>query len=131
MHLEWTGEGMVFRGGSPGGPATTLDGDGEAGPSPTQALLLSVAACMGIDIVHILGKSRVSLTDLRVEIEGRRAEKPPRRFEAIRVVFTVEGPAEDDRPRLERALSLSEETYCSVLHTLRADLDLETSIRRA
>lgn len=128
--LAWTGEGLAFRGGRPTGPQIVLDGEGESGPSPTDALLLSLASCMGIDILHILDKSRVPVTDLGVEVEGERAENPPRKFEAVRLVFTVTGPEPEDEAKLERALALSEDTYCSVLHTLRPDLDVEASVRR-
>lgn len=122
---------MVFRGGEPGGPSITLDGDGEEGPSSTSALLLSLAACMAMDVRDILAKGRVAVTGLDVAVEGTRASDPPRRFESIRMVFEVEGPAEGDRSRMERALSLSRTKYCSVLHTLRPDLDLDFTIHRS
>ena len=128
--LAWTGEGLAFRGGDPAGPEIVLDGDGEAGPSPTTALLLSVSGCMAIDILHILEKGRVSVDDVSAEVEGVRAEDHPRRFEALRIVFTVTGPGEEDEGRLRRALELSESTYCSVLHTLRPEIDLDFRIRR-
>ncbi|MDX1567037.1 MAG: OsmC family protein [Longimicrobiales bacterium] len=131
VRLSWTGRDQAFRGGEPGGPFITLDGSGEEGPSPTTALLLSVAACMGIDIRHILEKSRVSVTGVDVEVTGTRAEDHPRRFESVSMIFTVDGPAEEDEERMERALSLSRSTYCSVLHTLRSDLDLDLTIRRS
>lgn len=130
VRLAWSGEDLTFRGGAPDGPEVVLDSDGETGPSPTQALLLSLAGCMGVDIVHILQKSRVPVTDLSAEVEGERAEEAPRRFESIRILFTVTGPEEEHEPRLERALTLSEGTYCSVLHTLRPDIDLDMRIRR-
>lgn len=129
LHLSWTGEDDAFRGGRAGGPEIVLDGDGGAGPSPTDALLLSVAACMAADIRHILQKGRVPLEALTASVRGRRAKDPPRRFEAVRILFRVDGPGEDDRSRVERALRLSRETYCSVLHTLRSDLELDLSVR--
>lgn len=130
LRLAWTGEELAFRGGAPDASEIVLDGDGESGPSPVDGLLLSLAACMGVDIVHILEKGRVPVTDLDAEIEGERAEEHPRRFKAIRIVFTVTGPESEHRSRLERALALSRDTYCSVLHTLRPDIDLDMSIRR-
>ena len=131
VRLSWAGRGDVFRGGEAEGPDVVLDGGGEEGPSPTSALLLSLAACMGIDIRHILEKSRVPVQGLTVDVEGTRAEEPPRRFETVRMVFTVEGAGEDDGGKMDRALSLSESTYCSVLHTLRSDLELDLTIRRS
>ncbi|MFP3947963.1 MAG: OsmC family protein [Gemmatimonadota bacterium] len=131
VRLSWTGRDQAFRGGEPGGPSVILDGTGEEGPSPTTALLLSLAACMGIDIRHILEKSRVSVTGVEVEVTGTRAEDHPRRFESVSMLFTVRGPGEEDEAPMERALSLSRSTYCSVLHTLRSDLELDLTIRRS
>lgn len=129
VHLAWTGEGLVFRGGPADGPEVTLDSAGEAGPSPTDALLLSLAGCMGVDVRLILEKSRVPVSGLRVEAEGGRASEDPRRFTRIRLVYLVEGPGPEDRGKVERAVDLSRRKYCSVLHTLRPDIELETEIR--
>ena len=126
--MEWVGEGLAFRGAAPGGPEVVLDSDGEAGPSPTQALLLSLAGCMGIDVVMILEKGRVPLDALSVEVEGDRAEEPPRRFTAVRLVYHVEGPGEEHRGKVQRAVDLSRDRYCSVLHSLRDDIDLDIRV---
>lgn len=131
VHLAWTGEGLRFRGGAEGGPEVEIDSDGVAGPSPTDLLLLSLAGCMGVDVIHILEKSRVPVESLSVEVEGERADAPPRRFERIRLVFVVSGPGEEHRDRLERAVELSRDKYCSVLHSLREDMEWEMEIRRA
>lgn len=124
--LAWTGEGLAFSGKTDDSAAIVLDGDSEKGPSPMEALLLSVAACMSIDIRLILEKSRVPLEGLVVEVEGERRGEVPKRYERIRMHFRFEGPGEEDRGRIERAISLSEEKYCSVTHTLRPDLEMET-----
>jgi uncharacterized OsmC-like protein len=43
-------------------------------------------------------------------------------------VYRVDGPSEDDRPKLQRAIDLSREKYCSVLHSLRPDIDLDIRV---
>ena len=58
VSLAWQ-ERLVFRGGEPGGPETTIDGDNAAGPGPMLTLLLAAAACTGADVVAILEKMRV------------------------------------------------------------------------
>lgn len=128
--LSWTGEGLVFRGGGPDGPAVVIDGDSEAGPSPMDALLLSLAGCMAADVQHILGKSRVPVESLDVEVTGVRAPTNPRRYEEIRLVYRVQGPREEHQASLDRAIQLSRDTYCSVLHSLRPDVELEIGIER-
>jgi putative redox protein len=88
---------------------------------------MSVAACMGIDIKVILEKGRVTLNELVIEVSGERAPDPPRRFRTLRMTVRAEGPAEADRPKLDRAVELSRDKYCSVFHTLRPDLDVQIS----
>ena len=132
VHLDWTGEGLSFRGrAGDDGPEMVFDSDATVGPSPTQSLLGSLAACMGIDVVMILEKSRVPVEALGVTVEAERAETPPKYFTAATLTYTVKGPGPDDEKKLQRAIELSRDRYCSVLHSLRPDLDLEIRIERA
>lgn len=130
VSLRWSGKGLVFHGGAPGGPAVTLDGKGTDGPSPMDTLLLALAGCMAVDVRMILEKGRVDLADLEVQVQGVRAPEPPRRYTSIRILFRTAGVKAADEPKLERAIRLSEETYCSVFHTLRSDLEIETDFER-
>ena len=122
--LEWKGE-LLFR-GEVDGRELKLDGNRKAGCSPMEALMLSLAGCMAIDVVHILGKMRAAPKSVRVHIEGERAATEPKRFTRLRLRFEVAGekinPAE-----VEHALSLSREKYCSVYHSLRSDIEIDTS----
>jgi putative redox protein len=124
--LRWS-EGLVFEGGSGKSPLVVMDGDGVRGPSPMELLLLSLGGCMAIDLRVILERSRVPLDTLDLVIEGDRVEESPRRYESIRMVFRLSGPGEGDRAKVQRALDLSTERYCSVHHTLRPDLSIQTS----
>ncbi len=120
--LRWTGEGMEFVGGAPERPTTRIDGNGRSAPSPVQSLLLALAACMGSDVIDITGKMRVPLGSLDMHVEGDRNAEVPRYFKRIKLIFRVGGVAESDQEKVRRAVQLSEDRYCSVLHTLRADL---------
>jgi putative redox protein len=121
--LEWKG-GLRFAGPAAGGEIL-LDGDSAAGPSPVQALAFALAGCMAADLVHILTRSRIPPRTLRVTFTGERAPEDPRRFVRVALHFDVGGevPAE----RIERALALSREKYCSVWHSLRPDIEMQTS----
>ena len=131
VQLRWRGDGLVFLGGVPGGPEIVLDSEGKAGPSPTQALLLALAGCMGVDVRLILEKSRVPLECLDVHIQAERMSEPPRRFRSIRLTYRLVGPREEDRAKVDRAVELSREKYCSVLHTLRPDVELDIRVELA
>jgi putative redox protein len=126
LHLRWTGEGLEFRGGAAGGPELVLDGDGRSSASPVQALLLALAGCMAADVVLILEKGRTGLQRLSVEVEADRRPEPPRRLTRVVLRFTAGGLAAGAEEKLERAIALSAETYCSVLHTVREDVEVVT-----
>jgi putative redox protein len=85
---------------------------------------------MGSDMLDIGGKMRLSITSLEIEATGMRNPEPPRRYLSAKLVFTVGGVSDDDAPKLTRALELSQEKYCSVIHTLRRDLPVELELVR-
>ena len=94
-------------------------------------LLLALGGCMTADIRLILEKSKVPLNGLEVLMEGERAADPPRRYTRIEMVFHLSGPGPEDAAKVERAVALSRETYCSVLHTLGQDVDIDIRVERA
>ena len=125
IQLGWTGSRLVFDGGPVDGPQIMVDGDSATGPSPMDLVLMGVAGCMAIDLRVILEKGRISFDDLQVVAEGERRPDPPRHFSALRLVFRIAGAPPSARPRIERAIELSREKYCSVLFSLRRDIPLE------
>ena len=102
-----------------------LDSAGEAGPSPVQALALALAGCMAMDVVHILTKARVPLAGMHARLVAERAPEEPRRLLKADLHFELRGDVPPDK--VERALALSREKYCSVWHSLRPDLEFRTS----
>ncbi|MBT8397330.1 MAG: OsmC family protein [Gemmatimonadetes bacterium] len=120
---------MEYHGGAVDGPPITFDGKSLEGPGPMDALLLAVAGCMAIDVQVILERSRVPLTGLRVEVEGDRAPTHPKRYTRIRLVYHLEGPEAGQRGKVERAVELSRDKFCSVLHSLRSDIEIEIDIQ--
>lgn len=128
ISLRWNGEGMQFTAEHPSGNHFRTDGNGRTAHSPVQMLALSLAGCVASDIVDISEKMRVSFKELRVEVEGDRNAEPPRYFKALRVVVHAKGVDPADEVKLQRALDLSHEKYCSVFHTLRKDLVFSTRL---
>jgi len=115
---------MIFEGRTGEARPIHLDGNSTEGPSPMEALLLSLGGCMGIDIQAILEKGRVPLESLEVSLEGDRAGSHPKRFTSVRMNVRVVGPDESHRTKVERAIQLSQDKYCSVFHSLQPDLDV-------
>jgi putative redox protein len=102
-----------------------LDGDGAAGLSPVQALGVSIAGCMAMDVVDIIRKGRHPLIALEARFDGDRATAPPRRFIRIHLTFIVRGAVPPDA--VARAIALSRDKYCSVSHSLRQDIEFVTT----
>jgi putative redox protein len=118
--LTWQ-EGMRFAGGESGREPVTIDGNNLAGPGPMTVLLLAAAACTGSDVVSILSKMRVGFAGLRIEVAGVRREQEPRRYISIHLDYRVSG-AGLDPSKVRRAIDLSIEKYCSVIHSLAPDI---------
>jgi putative redox protein len=121
--LIWS-DGLRF-GATSGTSAIIVDGDGAAGPSPVQTAAMALAGCMAADVVAILQKGRQPLTALRVSFTGERAATHPRRFTRITLHFHVSGAVAPDA--VERSIALSRQTYCSVWHSMRQDIDFVTT----
>ncbi len=120
---------MEYEGGAEDGPSAIFDGKSLKGPGPMDALLLAVAGCMAVDVQVILERSRVPLTGLRVEVEGDRAPTHPKRYTHLRLVYHLEGPEAGHQGKVERAVELSRDKFCSVLHSLRTDIDIDIDIQ--
>jgi putative redox protein len=99
-----------------------LDGDSRSSASPVETLALALASCMASDVVLILTRGRQNVRRMSVRFTGWRAEEDPRRFLRIDMRFLLAGEIEPDK--VERALALSREKYCSVWHSMRQDIDL-------
>lgn len=123
LQLVWEKE-LIFRGGS-NHAAITLDSAGEAGPSPVQAMAFALAGCMAMDLVYILQKGRQDLRGLAIEMRAERAPDTPHRITSVEMRFILTGSIAD--AQVQRAIDLSREKYCSVWHTFRQDIPLETS----
>ena len=123
VHVQWTGTDMRFEGSGvePPAPAVSIDADSEVGPSPMQLLLMAAAGCSGADVIHILGKMRISLETLTVDVEGVRREEHPRRYMSIHMRFAMRGEGLTSE-QAERAVQLSVDKYCSVAQTLASDV---------
>ncbi|MFQ5624718.1 MAG: OsmC family protein [Paracoccaceae bacterium] len=82
------------------------------GPSPMELVLIGTGGCAAFDVVHILEKSRQVVGDCVVELDAERAETEPKVFTRIHMHFIVRGRGLSPG-KVERAISLSVEKYCS------------------
>ena len=90
-----------------------------------QLLGAALAGCMATDVALILTRGRQPLKTLTVSLSARRAEYDPHRVVAVAIHFAVGG---DVNPaHLDRAVQLSHDKYCSVWHSMREDITLDTT----
>ncbi|MBE2200455.1 MAG: OsmC family protein [Anaerolinea sp.] len=111
--ITWKGESLQFSGELGSGYQFDVSGQAnlENGGSPMEFLLAGVAGCTAVDVVSILRKMRQPLTGLTVEIRGARAAAHPKVYTAVEIVYILAGDL--DPTAVEKAIALSEETYCS------------------
>ncbi|WNF38722.1 OsmC family protein [Bacillaceae bacterium IKA-2] len=128
--IDWTGK-MAFTGTTPSGHQIMMDAPPEVGgenkaPRPTELLLNAVAGCTGIDIISILTKMRAIPTSFTMEVEAERAEDHPKKVTKLHIHYVFEGDLPEDK--VVRAIKLSKDTYCSVSHSLSAEITVSYSI---
>lgn len=110
---DWKEENSFIATNVAGGQVQMGILDGRPGIGPMQLLLAGLAGCTGMDIVSILQKKRVKLTDMQVRVRGKRAEEYPMIWTDIQVQYLIWG--ENIQPGdVEKAIDLSEKKYCSV-----------------
>jgi len=125
--------GAQYLGKNEAGRTLTMSGSPDIGPSeagvrPMEAVLLALAGCSAVDVQLILQKGRHTLTDLEVTVDGTRADAVPAVFTEIHLHFEAAGDFPEQK--LERAVALSHEKYCSVARMLEPDVKITTSFAK-
>lgn len=123
VELVW--EHDLVLGGRSGDITLRLDSASKEGPSPMQALGFGLAACMAMDVLHVLKKGRHDLRGLRADLKGDRAPEDPHRFTSIELKYTITGSV--PQAAIERAIQLSRDKYCSVWHSMRQDIEFNVT----
>jgi putative redox protein len=115
-----------FVGTDAGGHSVVLSGQKNSiGVSPSQMLLVALAACSSVDVVEILEKKRKKLTLLEVTATGEQDAEPPWAYRKIHVKYRLGGKDLTEKA-VEQAISLSQDKYCSVAATVRGVAQITT-----
>lgn len=114
--VKWLG-GRAFEGTPGSGHSVIMDsspdfGGEDRGIRPMEMMMLGMGGCTSIDVMNILEKSRQDVTGCVAEISAERAETEPKVFVRMHVHFKVTGRNLEPK-RIERAIQLSAEKYCS------------------
>lgn len=116
MRVKWLNN-MSFIGESESGHSVVMDGPSEFGGRnlgirPMEMLLLGLGGCASFDVVSMLKKGKQDLIDCEVNITAERAEVEPKVYTKIHLQFVLSGN-DLSKARVERAIELSAEKYCS------------------
>jgi putative redox protein len=89
------------------------------GMRPMQLLLAAMGGCSSVDVISILRKQKQELKDLKITVTGEREKDTvPALYTEVHVHFKLYGDL--DKDKVQKAVSLSVEKYCSVAKTLEA-----------
>ena len=116
VRVKWI-EDVCFLAETESGHALVMDGAPEGGgrnlgARPMEVMLIGMGGCTAIDVVSMLRKQRQDIEGVEVSLSGERASDHPMVYSEVKVVYTVHG-RKLNKALVERAVSLSDEKYCS------------------
>ncbi len=123
---------MQFAATSGSGHTVVMDSAPEVGGQnqgvrPMELVLAALGGCTGMDVVSILNKMRVPYTAFRLDVHGERASEHPKVYEKITLQYVFEGDGGQEE-KFVRAVTLSQDKYCSVSAMLAKTASLETQV---
>ncbi|MFX4262511.1 OsmC family protein [Pelotomaculum propionicicum] len=121
---------LKFEGKAADHPSIIIDyipplGDGE-GYMPLHLLLISLASCSGSTVVSLLRKMCKDVSGLKVTARGERRDEHPLGFKTINLDFIVQS-SDIDGTYMQKAIQLSEQTYCPVWAMLKNNVEINTT----
>lgn len=102
-------------------------GGRDAGFRPMYLMLVSLAGCSSMDIVHVLQK-RHSVKYYHIDVEAKRREEHPRIFTDIELTLRIHTDAPDSV--LDRVVHLTKTKYCSAYAILEATATIHFNVIR-
>jgi putative redox protein len=126
-------KGLHFTGTSDDGLSIEIEGSAAPGEqkkglSPMQLTAVGLIGCTAMDVISILEKMRLDVTGFEVNFHGDRATEHPKMFTDIGVEYVVYG-RDLDPAKVEKAVTLSIEHYCSVHAMLSKAVPIHSTIR--
>jgi putative redox protein len=122
IELNRLNDAFHFSAANENGNTVLLDAASDIGGSnqgmrPMQMVLAAMGACSAIDIINILKKQRQDLKDFKITVTGEREKDViPSLFQTVHAHYKFFGDL--DKDKVEKAINLSIEKYCSVSKTL-------------
>ena len=125
-------KGITMMGKGKSGHWVVMDGpekvDGnDSATRPKELILIALGGCTGMDVISILKKMREELTRFEIEISAEsEEERHPKVYTKIHIIYKLWGETLK-KAVVEKAISLSQDSYCSVSAMLKKSVELTYS----
>lgn len=121
-------DGITFVGKTDSNHWVTMDGPenfggSNAGIRPKELLLLSLAGCTGADVAAILQKKRAVYDKFEINISAESTDTHPKVYTKIHLEYVIWGKEIKEKD-FERAIELSQNTYCGVTAMLSKSIEI-------
>ncbi len=103
-------------------------GGEDSAPSPMEVVLFALGGCTGMDVVSILKKMHYNIEEFYIEIDAERNNEHPKVYKNIKLVYNIKG--EIPFEKIEHAVKLSQEKYCSVSAMLSKTAKITYEIKK-
>lgn len=128
---HWKGNSL-FESDNPSGKTVLIDtseefGGHNAGLRPKALMLSALAGCSGLDVVSILDKMKVQISDFRIDVTGEITNEHPKHYHTVHVDYHFYGDALNEA-KIEKAVNLSIDKYCGVMEMFRKFATVKTNI---
>ena len=128
---HWKGN-LQFEADNPNGKTVLMDtspehGGHNSGLSPKAMMLASLAGCSGLDVVSILDKMKVKISDFRMDTSGELTSEHPKYYHKVHIDYHFFGKDLNEK-KIEKAVDLSISTYCGVMEMFRRFAEVTTKI---
>ncbi|MCD6103281.1 MAG: OsmC family peroxiredoxin [Thermotogae bacterium] len=134
MKTHWLGK-MMFIGHTDSDHKVLMDAKPQqdtmsGGPSPMELLLTALTGCTGMDVISILSKMKVveELVSFQIEAEAERSQEHPKVYKKILLKYIFKFSGEPPKDKVQKAVELSQEKYCSVSAMLGKTADISFEI---
>lgn len=128
--VKWLDE-MQFVANTASGHSVVMDAAPEVGGQnlaarPMEMVLVGLGGCTAIDVVMMLQKSKQDIVDCHIEVSAERSDSIPKVFTKIHLLYKIYGRNLEEN-KVERAVKLSAEKYCSVSKMLEQAAEMSYS----
>jgi putative redox protein len=98
--------------------APEKSGGEDQGPIPKPFILTALSGCTGMDVVALLRKQQISMSDFKMRIVGELSKTAPITYTSIHMMYEFQGE-ENQKEAALKAVNDSQEKYCGVSFLLK------------